>query len=55
MSSALLETRLTIEAIGEHNVDDWQSLPMLEYSPDLRGWIMPHNQPRVTLTFSTEA
>ena len=41
ISGALLEAGLTIEAIGEHNVDDWQSLPMLEYSPDLEGWIMP--------------
>ena len=52
ISSALLDAGLTIEAIGEHNVDDWQSLPMLEYSPELQGWIMPHNQPQIPLTFS---
>ena len=55
ISSALLETGLTIEAIGEHDVDDWQSLPKLEYSPDLKGWIMPHNQPRIPPTFSMVA
>lgn len=55
ISSALLDAGLTIEAIGEHNVDDWQSLPMLEYSPDLQGWIMPHNQPQIPLTFSMVA
>lgn len=55
ISSALLETGLTIETIGEHDVDDWQSLPKLEYSPDLKGWIMPHNQPRIPPTFSMVA
>ena len=55
ISSALLDAGLTIEAIGEHNVDDWQSLPMLEYSPELQGWIMPHNQPQIPLTFSMVA
>ncbi|WP_198184052.1 class I SAM-dependent methyltransferase [Bifidobacterium choladohabitans] len=55
ISGALLDAGLTIEAIGEHNVDDWQSLPMLEYSPDLQGWIMPHNQPQIPLTFSMVA
>ena len=55
ISSALLDAGLTIEAIGEHNVDDWQSLPMLEYNSDLQGWVMPHDQPQIPLTFSMVA
>ena len=55
ISSALLEAGLAIETLGEHNVDDWHSPPMLKYSPDLKGWIMPQNQPQVPLTFSMAA
>ena len=55
ISGALLDAGLTIEAIGEHNVDDWQSLPMLEYNSDLQGWVMPHDQPQIPLTFSMVA
>ena len=53
ISSALL-AGLAIETIGEHNLDDWHSPPILKYSPDLKGWIT-HNQPQVPLTFSMAA
>lgn len=55
MTCALLNAGLTIEAIGEHDVTDWKALPMLEYSPDLNGWIMPRNRPQIPLTFSIVA
>ena len=53
ISSVLLEAGLTIEAIGEHDVADWQSLPMLESTPE--GWVMPRSQPQIPLTFSMVA
>ena len=55
ISSALLEPGLAIETLGEHNVDDWHSPPMLKYSPNLKGWIMPHSRPQIPLTFSMAA
>lgn len=55
MVGVLLDAGLTIEAIGEHDVTDWRSLPMLEYDEALGGWRMPEGKPHIPLTFSIVA
>lgn len=52
---ALLEAGLVVEAVGEHEVADWQSLPVLRFDPADEGWRMPAASPRIPLTFSVVA
>ncbi|WEV76006.1 methyltransferase domain-containing protein [Bifidobacterium sp. ESL0800] len=55
MTRVLIDAGLRIERIGEYDVSDWQSLPMLEYDEQDESWHMPEGYPRIPLTFSIVA
>lgn len=55
MTRVLIDAGLRIERIGEYDVSDWQSLPMLEYDEQDESWHMPKGYPRIPLTFSIVA
>lgn len=55
IAGSLLGAGLTLEALGEHEVADWRSLPFLKFSPQDGGWYMPEGLPRIPLTFSVVA
>ncbi|WEV65176.1 methyltransferase domain-containing protein [Bifidobacterium sp. ESL0764] len=55
MTRVLIDAGLRIERIGEYDVSDWQSLPMLEYDKQDESWRMPQGYPRIPLTFSIVA
>lgn len=52
---ALTSAGLSIEALKEDEVAEWQSLPMLEYHPEDETWRMPAGSPRIPLMFSIVA
>lgn len=53
--SVLRAAGLTIEELGEHQVTDWQALPMLTYDESKDEWKMPASYPQIPLTFSVVA
>ncbi|MFT8705491.1 class I SAM-dependent methyltransferase [Bifidobacterium aquikefiricola] len=55
ITESLIHAGLTIENIGEYEVADWQSLPMLTADENDGGWRMPDQYPRIPLTFSIVA
>ncbi|WEV64694.1 methyltransferase [Bifidobacterium sp. ESL0732] len=55
ITRVLIDAGLRIERIGEYDVSDWQSLPMLEYNKQDESWHMPKGYPRIPLTFSIVA
>lgn len=52
---ALTSAGLSIEALREDEVAEWQSLPMLEFHSDDESWRMPAGLPRIPLMFSIVA
>ncbi len=52
---ALTSTGLSIEALREDEVAEWQSLPMLEFHSEDVSWRMPAGLPRIPLMFSIVA
>ena len=52
---ALTSAGLSIEALREDEVTEWQSLPMLEFHPEDESWRMPAGLPRIPLMFSIVA
>ncbi|MBA1392546.1 hypothetical protein EQ500_01310 [Lactobacillus sp. XV13L] len=55
MINSLIAAGLTIKAVGEHKITDWQALPMLVYDQALAGWRLPDKAPQIPLTFSIVA
>lgn len=55
ITSVLLKAGLTIEALGEQRITDWQALPMLTFNQEKDGWQMPADLPQIPLTFSLVA
>lgn len=52
---ALTSAGLSIEALREDEVAEWQSLPILEFHPEDESWRMPAALPRIPLMFSIVA
>ena len=52
---ALTSAGLSIEALREDEVAEWQSLPILEFHPEDESWRMPAGLPRIPLMFTIVA
>lgn len=55
MTTVLIDAGLRIEKIGEYDISDWQSTPLLEFDKQDASWHMPKGYPRIPLTFSIVA
>ena len=55
ITHALIQSGLSIESLGEHDIAEWKSLPMLIPDEKEGGWRMPEGYPSIPLTFSIVA
>ncbi|WEV59759.1 class I SAM-dependent methyltransferase [Bifidobacterium sp. ESL0728] len=55
MTTVLIDAGLRIEKIGEYDISDWQSTPLLEFDKQDASWHMSKGYPRIPLTFSIVA
>ncbi|BDR53054.1 SAM-dependent methyltransferase [Bombiscardovia nodaiensis] len=55
ITRVLIGAGLTLEALGEYEVNDWQPFPQMVYDTKDEGWRMPAGAPQIPQTFSIVA